>query len=323
MIEYLFSFIILIVIGMLYDRLKHKIERDEHKDDYELVRKYLLNDNALKEGKPIIWVHLNYEINARKWLNFGSRNTKQLNENYKYITIQSIINQAKGNFNVCLIDDESFMKLLPGWNIDLNQVANPMKTHLRNLAIVKLLYYYGGMRLPSSYLALKDLTGLYDTGLENTNIFIGETINRNITNTQTQFFVNHTFMGCTKNHPVIKDLMLYLEQLNSKDFTNEQDILGLIDRKCYQYVFEKKMNVVDGRLIGVKNEKNEAVLIDHLLESSYIDFDTNLQGIYIADNEILKRTKYEWFPRMSTKQLYQSNIILGKYLLLSNNNTNM
>lgn len=320
MIQYIISFIFLLIIGMLYDRFKKKVERESYKDDYELVRKYLLNENALKDGKPIIWIHLEYEINARKWLNFGSRNTKELNENYKYITIKSVINNSYGDFNVCLIDDDSFSKLLPGWNVDLQQVANPIKTHLRNLAFVKLLYYYGGLRLPASYLSLKELTGLNDTGLEGTNVFVGETVNRNITNIQnnTQYFPNHQIMGCTKNHPVIKDLMLYLEQLNSKDFTNEQDILGLIDRKCYEYVYSKKMNIIDGRLLGIKNIDNKPIYIDHLLESSYIDFDDNLQGIYIPDKEILRRTKYEWFARMSARQLYESDIILGKYLLLSN-----
>jgi hypothetical protein len=320
MLQYIISFIALLILGMLYDRFKRKIDREAYNDDYELVRKYLLNENALKDGKPIIWIHLDYEINARKWLNFGSRNTKELNENYKYICIQSIINNSYGDFNVCLIDDDSFMKLLPGWTIDLNQVANPIKLHLRTLAIVKLLYYYGGIRMPSSYLALQDITALYDTGLENTQVFVGETVNRNITNIQqnVQYFPNHQIMGCSKNHPIMKDLMIYLEQLNSKDFTNEQDILGTVDKKCYEYVYAKKMNLIDGRLLGTKTTTNEPVYIDHLLESSYIEFDDHLQGIYIPDKEILKRTKYEWFPRMSAKQLYESNIILGKYLLISN-----
>lgn len=318
MIKFIVSLIILFSVGVLYDKYKQKQEKKKYREDYSLVRKYLMNNEALKEGKPIIWIHLDYEINSRNWLNFGSRNTRELNENYKYITIKSIINKSNGNFNVCLIDDNSFEKLLPGWNIDLNSVTEPMKSHLRNLGIVKLLYYYGGLRLPASYLALEDLTGIYDTGLENSSCFVGELINRNITSDKSLYLPSHLIMGCQKNSEPIKELMLYMEQINSNDFTNEQDVLGLVDRKCYELVINNKINMIDGKMIGVKSKDNKPIYIDTLLGSSYINYIDNLQGIYIPDREILLRTKYEWFVRMSPKQIYESEIILAKYLLISN-----
>lgn len=318
MYHYITTLIMLTVLGILYNRFKDKVYRESIKDDYELVRKYLLNEDAITQGKPIIWIHIDYELNARKWLNFGSRNTMELNENYKYITLQSILTQAQGDFNVCLINDDSFSKLLPGWSVDLQKVASPIKMHLRELAMMKLLYYYGGMRLPISYLALKPLSGLYETGLETNDVCIGEFVNRNITSENTMFFPSHLLMACKKQSKIIKEIMLYLEELNSKDFTSEQDFLGLLDRKCYSYVLNGSMDLLDGCLLGTKMEDGSPVYVDHLLESSYIDFASQLQGIYIPDKEILKRSKYAWFPRMSAEQLYSSNIILGKYLLVSN-----
>jgi hypothetical protein len=79
------------------------------------------------------------------------------------------------------------------------------------------------------------------------------------------------------------------------------------------------MNMIDGKLIGCKTKDNKPVYIDDLLQSSYINFDKNIQGIYIPSNEILNRIKYQWFARLSPKQLYNANVILSKYLLLSNN----
>ena len=326
MIKYVVIFILITIIGIFYDKYMKKVERETITSDYDLVKKYLLNEEAFSSNTPIIWVHLDYKMNSREWLNFGSRNTKGLNQPYKYITIQSIINRAKGKFNVCLVDDESFAKLIPGWRIDIGRVSDPMKEHFRTLGIVKLLYYYGGMSLSSSYLALEDLDKIYGKGLEQTTAFTFEGINRTMSsyvgNKINDYTPNYKMMGCVKHSPIMKELVLYLERLNSKDFTNEQDFVGDINRWLYSKIVEvdldKKMNIIDGGLIGIKNREGQPVLLDDLLESSYIDFVDELQGIYIPDDEILKRTKYEWFARLGPKEIYDSNIILGKYMLLSN-----
>lgn len=314
-------FVIVVALGILYDKYREKQDKQQFHDDYDIVRKYLLNDSkTLTSKKPIIWVHLDYEINARQWLNFGSRNTKNLNQPYKYITLQSIINHSHGNFNVCFIDDDSFSKLLPGWTIDLNQLANPLKHHFRTLGIMKVLYYYGGINLPSSYLALNDLQHLYEVGFQSCDFFVGETINRTLTSTYTTTFPNYKLIGCKKQSPCMKELMTYLEILNSTDFTNEQDFDGNINRWLYKKVEERKITMVDGRYIGTKDCEHKPVYIDHLLEQSYIQYeDTILQGIYIPDDEILRRTKYEWFARMNIQQIYESDVILAKYMVISSN----
>jgi hypothetical protein len=319
MLKYLTVFVILTIVGILYDRYKLKNQQEDNLQNYDIVRKYLLNDNALTGGKPIIWVHVDYEINARNWLSFGSRNSKQLNQPYLYITIQSIINNCGNDFNVCLIDDESFTKLLPGWNIDIPRLANPVKTHMRSLALSKILYYYGGILVPNSYVALKNLQNIYDIGMKYNSCFVVETIDRGNTATLVESFPNHTFMGCVKQCKIMKQFMLYLEQLNSTDYTNESDFLGQANRWCYEQVLSNKMGMIDGKLIGCKTETNKPVYLDNLLQSSYIDFDKNLQGIYIPSSEILRRTKYQWFARLSPEQIYTANVILSKYLLVTNN----
>jgi hypothetical protein len=326
MIKYIIIFIVITIVGILYDKYNKKINKELLANEYDLVKKYLLNDEAFSKNSPIIWVHLDYEINSRKWLNYGSRNTKALNQPYKHITIQSIINKSRGKFNVCLIDDESFDKLIPGWYIDMTRVADPMKTHFRTLGIAKLLYYYGGMTLPSSYLALKELDSLYSKGLSNSTAFVFETINRNMTTTidnkKVLYYPNHKLMGCVKESPIMKELVLYLERLNSKDFTNEPEFVGHIDRWCFEKTLEtnltRKMNLIDGKLIGVKDENNKPIYIDDLLSSTYINYTNDLQGIYIPDKELLQRTNYQWFVYLKPEEIYKSNTILGKYMLLSN-----
>ena len=78
------------------------------------------------------------------------------------------------------------------------------------------------------------------------------------------------------------------------------------------------MTRVGGEVIGVKTCKDKPVYIDCLLGTSYIPFDTGaLRALYIPGDEILRRTKYQWFARLSKEQVAESDTIVGKYLLIS------
>ena len=160
-IRYIAIFLILTTLGMLYDRYKKKYEPDDELSKYHLVQKYLLNEDTILTGKPILWVHTDHGVNARKWEDFGSRNTEKLNQKYIELCIETVIKHCSQSFNVCLINDDSFSKLIPSWNLDLDKLSNPVKTHMRSLGILKLLYYYGGMVVPNSMIVMKDLKPLY------------------------------------------------------------------------------------------------------------------------------------------------------------------
>lgn len=318
MYKYILYFIAMTIIGILYDKYKTKQELSDNKENITLIQKYLLNENALSGTKPIVWVHIDHEVNARNWLSFGSRNTTHLNQPYLYITIQSIINHAAGDFNVCLIDDDSFSKLIPGWSIDLHHLADPVKSHMRHLGISKLLYYYGGMLVPSSYLALQPLENIYNMGMKQNGLFVVETNPSSNVTTLVNAFPNQSFMGCTKHNETMKEVMLYMERTNSCDYTNAQDFLGQINRFLFEKSREGKATIVDGRVIGTKTQDSENVPVEELMGTSYINFHDSMNGILIPQNELLRRTSYGWFVRSSVEQIYNSNLILSKYMLLSN-----
>ena len=152
------SLILLFGIRYAYDKWNYSQEQDKNLVDYDIVRKYLLDEKTLgKVKKPILWIHISYSINARKWENFNSRNTYNLNQPYLYLTIKSIINHCGADFHICLIDDKAIQKLLPLWNINLQNKASPIREHLRGLALTKILYNYGGMLVPASFVCLNSL----------------------------------------------------------------------------------------------------------------------------------------------------------------------
>lgn len=133
-------------------------------DDYELVKTYLLNDSPLQgKYKPKLWIHSVYDVNARDWKTNQFRNSKtNLAQPYLVLTIQSIINFCGDDFHVCLIDDNSFAKLIPTWDVDMTTISDPMRTYVREIGMLQLLYFYGGMRVPDSFLCLKPLYPLYE-----------------------------------------------------------------------------------------------------------------------------------------------------------------
>ena len=149
----------------LYRRLEDKRIREEDKEDYDNIQKYLLNDNDLDSSKkPILWIHIPYEYNSRNWLSFGSRSSLDLNQPYLYLTMKSIIDKCSESFRVCIIDDKSFDKLIPNWNINMSRFGNPVSCKIRTLAMTQLLQKYGGLVVPPSFLCFQDLITMYEKG---------------------------------------------------------------------------------------------------------------------------------------------------------------
>jgi hypothetical protein len=313
-----------IIFSYIVNKWKSTIDVIDQRKDEILIQKYLLNDTPLYgHNRPKLWIHIDTEVNARKWKNFYSRNTTDLNEPYVHLTIKTIINHCSNDFNICLIDDETFSKLLPSWDINLSLLAEPLKNHFRKIAMLNLLYNYGGMILPSSFICLKNMKEFYENAISENVPFVCEAINRS-TNLLKQknkmLFIPDTYiMGSNKNDEVIFELIQYLKSKNRDlHFTNEREFLGDTSEWCIQAIKNDKMVLVSGELIGIKTKKEKkTILIEDLMEEEYLDIHEDAVGIYIPNDEILKRPKYQWFAVLPSEQLLKSNIIVAKYLISS------
>ena len=311
-----------IIVGSSYFANKYKDSLDTN-DDYELIKKYLLNDSPLYGfNKPKLWIHTKYEINSRKWKSFYSRNTTDLNQPYIHLTVKTIINHCGNDFNICLIDDDVFSKLIPSWDIDINSMAEPKKSEFRKIGLLKLIYYYGGMVVPHSFLCLKNLKELYIEGTENNLPFVCETVNYTVNNIKHHnkmlFIPDMYFFGANKNSETIKDAIEYLKlRSQSPHFSSEMDFLGDTQELFIQSINNQKMNLIGGELIGIKTKIKKPVTVDDLMEENFLDFDTNIYGIYIPEEDILKRIKYQWFAVMNSHDILESRLIIAKYLKAS------
>jgi len=316
MIKYLSTFIILTVLGILYEKYKNKYMNDDELNKYDLINKFLLNGSE-DSNKPILWVYNPNNRNSRNWGSFYSRSNDEINQPYISLCLETIVKHCGGSFKICLIDNDSFIKLMPKWNIILNRLANPIKEHVRSLAMANLLYKYGGMCLPISTIVLKDLYPLYNQGIKTNDCFVGETINRNRTSSNLGYFVNKNIMGSLKGSRVIENFIHKLEILNSKDYTNEMDFCGHMNMILYNGVQGGVMSVITGKHLGITSECNKQVLLDDLLADTFINFDCNVSCIVIDNNELLSRTKYGWFNRLSREQVLKARTMISKQLLVA------
>ena len=297
-------------------------------EEYELIRAYLLNDSPIYGlNKPKIWIHSTFEYNSRAWESFYSRSSKELNQPYLNITIKSIIDKCGHDFHICLISDDTFSKLLPSWDINVSQVAEPMRHHMRELGMAQLVYHYGGMVVPNSMLCLKNLTDFFNTAVaaSKSGFFVTETINvyennkRRMSDEKRRVFIASTYlMGAAKreNSTVGKLVKLLKERYISgtSHFSSVFDFTGDVSHWCMDEVKKGNIGLVGGEYVGVKTEHGEPVYIDHLLSDNYLELHRDVVGIYIPQDELLKRTKYGWFVMMSEEEVLGSNMIISKYM---------
>jgi hypothetical protein len=311
-------FFILIVLCVLYKRFEDKIAREERIDVYESIQKYLLDDDTLgKSKKPILWIHVPYEYNSRNWLSFGSRSSFDLNQPYLYLTVKSIIARCDKSFTICIIDDTSFKRLIPGWNINMTSISDPILSNMRMLGMMKLLYMYGGMHCPISFLCLKDLNGLYTKGTRGEKMFVCETVDRNVTSTDTDFYPNLSFCGAPKECETVRELCNFIQRTASHDYTADSKFLGEFDKWSKERIHSGKINMIEGVEIGTKTVDEKQIIVDDLMSNHYLDLYQGTYGILIPSEEILNRHKFEWFARLSPKQVMESDTIIGNYILLS------
>ena len=316
------SILILLAAGYVYNQFKINQDKDDNLEEINIIKKYLLNENTdinnnKLYNKPIIWIHIDYNINSRKWESFGSRNNTNLNQDYLYLTIMSIIKHCSNYFNIILINDDSFKLLLENWNIDLNYVSNPQKTYLRKLALIKILYKYGGLLIEPSFIMLKSLDKIYKKVLNTKKICVGEFPNNSINSHAIKTMPSTNFIGCIKNCPKMKEFDNYLAILFTNDYSDEINIEDQINKWLFNETQSNNINYIDGKYIGTKDNKNNILQLEELLGTSRLDINEKAYCIYIPRNDILKRNSYSYYASLNNKEVLESNANISKYLLLT------
>jgi len=285
-----------------------------------MIQMYLLNESPLYgNNKPKLWIHTKYERNARFWKSFQSRSSTDLNQPYLHLTVQSLVEKNNQDFHICLIDDDSFEKLLPSWKQDkaLRNFPEPERSHQRLVGLMQLMYYYGGVLVPDSFICCRPLLPLYESAVKASVPFVTERLNRskNILHEmkeKQEFLADTYFMGCKKNDAVLLDYIEFLRDQNrSLHIHAEHDFLGHPSWWMENAVRERRATLLDGDVIGVKKRNGEAITLEDLLQEEPLDISGEVFGVYLPENELLTRTAYQWFTVMSGKDILHSRLAIA------------
>ena len=188
--------------------------------------------------------------------------------------------------------------------------------------MLQLLYYYGGLIVPNSFLCTRSLLELYTQMSQQHTWFVCENINRTLDTTidklNTSFIPDIVFTGCLKNNPNVLELINNLKMKWNGHFSQEMEFQGFKNHWLLKQIELQKIKLVDGQMIGIKKRNGKPILIDDLMEEAFLDVDMDkMYGIYIPKEELLKRTKYQWFAILSTDAVLECNIILAKFFKTS------
>jgi hypothetical protein len=112
----------------------------------------------------------------------------------------------------------------------------------------------------------------------------------------------------------MKEYMLYLERLN--DYSNEYEFDGKPERFMNKLCREGKVALLKSKFLGQKDTDKKEITLEKLMSSAPVKFD-NVRLLIINGDDLLKRTKYEWFCRLNKKQILESKTVIGKLLSIS------
>ena len=320
------------ILAMLYI---YKLINDNKSDtnnleiDYANIKKYFIGQYSFSLGvfpknKPVLWVYMHNDntvipkVNSRWWPDFMSRNTENFNQPYQILTIKSIIENNGQDFNVAVIDDSNISQILPDWNVDLETVAIPIRAHLRTLAKAYILRRYGGLMIPSSFICKKSFIDIWDRISCNNSkhcMCVGEFVNRTSSSDIKLFITDPMFLGCIQDCKLMTEYINFLQIIYSSDFVAQTDFLGQSNKWLQKAVNNDKMYLVPAEKLGCSNVRDKQVFIEDLINSRDIDFDIDAYGIYIPWDEIINKTAFQWFARLSPRQVLDSNTVIGKHLL--------
>jgi hypothetical protein len=296
---------LVILLGQWYTKREREGTESDATIYREIIDRHMLNAGTDLGGKIPIWVPVTRTPNARSWPSFGSRMTTAVNKPYISLCIETLVKNAGDGYQVVVIDDTSYARLIPGWEVDLERTAEPACSNIRTLAQWKLLYYYGGVLVPASTICLKPMQELVDAA--GGKCFTVET--PATAYSDNLFEANPKLLGCQRESPAMQQAISDLEATVSADSTGAVAFDGDIPAVLANAAARNDMVVLDGTIVGTKTDAGEPVTVDMLFDNQSTP--SGSWGLVLPESDISNRIRYGWFDRLSSRQVLESSVPLS------------
>ena len=150
--EVLFYLLLSAILAMV---LRHTfLETQRHFSEEDLIHHYLLNDTGtldnLRSGTPHLWIYCDGSEPLCAW---------------EEGVLQATILANRNDFQIHILDDSSFARILPEWaatKLCATKYHGIARAHLRTMALMRILHRFGGLLLPSHFLAARSCRPLYE-----------------------------------------------------------------------------------------------------------------------------------------------------------------
>ena len=300
----LFILIVTLIAYLVYNKYNKLYEQDKILFKGELINidTLFFSDSYLKQSKNRkIWVHIPFEKNSRRWVNFGSRTTTDLNLAYMTLCVKSIIDHCGEKYDIFIIDDSNFSNLLDD-DIDMNKISGALKEKYRDLCMLKILYNYGGVILPPSLFLKKSIASIDDA-----NRWYVSEISNQFNVSYLPVYPTQLLMGANQHNNQLIEYITYYSEKIKNDFGEESLHFS-------NYLKKHKVDCLDGKIIGVKDKKDNPIMLEDIMENKKIHLHRANIGLYIPHNELIKRNKYNWFCSLSAQEVLECNIFISHYM---------
>ncbi len=295
---YLIVFIVLFLF-LNYNYYKEKRRNfiaEKRKETLPLDDFFYHPDILSRSNRRKIWIYIPLEKNARAWESFGSRTSTHLNLSIMNLCIKSIIDWCSQSYDIVLFTQDDISEILKS-KLDLSTLSGDVLEKQRHLYLLEILYEYGGILLPPTLYMRNNmkhqdvLDRWYVTDMVNTH---HESSSKRISSA--------IITGAPPKDPELRRYIDFLEKENQEQFSAN-------------YFRQHHVFVLDGTIFGTKNKRNENITLDDLMSTQKLHLPEYNIGLYMPYRELMERTLYKWYCKMSEPQILECQCAFSYYML--------
>lgn len=269
--------------------------------------------NIEKSTRKKIFIHIPYERNERKWNDFQSRSSNQLNIELCVLCIKSVIHQCSDKYDIILYDNYNVGTLINEADTeDLCNIKNPSTlsgvdlTQWENYCKAKILYKYGGIVMEPYFF-------FYTCPSENilfpSNFHVLHHTNEglNVSSKSLIPTTNNWLSSPSKS----KDMKIYLQYLTYLCVHHYS-----VDHKNFDKTFEKlyALGSYNPKYMGIVDIDETPIETNDLLSKKEIQFDNDAFCVFINIPYFKKYTQHAYILKMNETQIKSSNTFLGEFI---------